>query len=45
MGYAEERTLTSPVQASHSVILTADAEAIADQVHQRGICTKISPWG
>ena len=41
MGYAEERMLMSPVQASHGIILTADAEVIADQVHQRGIRTKI----
>ena len=25
MGYAEERMLTSPVQAGHGIILTADA--------------------
>ena len=45
MGYAKERTLTSQVQAGHGIILTADMEVIADQVHQRGIHTKISPWG
>ena len=42
MGYAKESTLTSPVQAGHSIILTADMEVIADQVHQRGVRTKIS---
>ena len=44
MGYAEERTLTSPVQAGHGIIRTADADQTADQVHQRDIFPKISPW-
>ena len=45
MGYAEERTLTSPVQAGNGIICTADADQTADPVHQRAIFTKISPWG
>ena len=45
MGYAEERMLTSPVQAGHSIVQTADADQTADQVHQRDIFMKISPWG
>ena len=40
-GYAEERMLTSPVQAGHGIVRTADADQTADQVHQ----IKISPWG
>ena len=45
MGYAEERMLMSAVQAGHGIVPTADTDQTADQVHQRDIFTKISPWG